>query len=57
MNIYIKPKDDRQVPDPETGKDLPAEGREVEKNQYWMKRLKDGDVIIEQSRKGKSYGR
>lgn len=56
MTIFIKPKENRQVPDPETRKNLPLEGREVEKNQYWMKRLKDGDVTIEQNRKGKSYG-
>ena len=53
--MYIKPVENRQVPDPETGRDLPKEGREVEKTQYWTRRLKDGDITIE-NKEGKQNG-
>lgn len=43
--MYVKPTDGRQVPDPARGDSLPAEGREVEPNQYWQRRLVDGDVV------------
>ena len=42
--MYVKPKDGLQVPDPYRGDNLPAEGREVEANQYWLRRKQDGDV-------------
>jgi hypothetical protein len=35
----------RQVPDPERGDLLPAEGRNVEPTQFWQRRLADGDVV------------
>lgn len=54
--MYIKPVEGRQVPDPETGGDLPEEGREVEPTQYWLRRVKDGDVTVE-NLKGESDGR
>ncbi len=42
--MYIKPTQGRQVPDPYAGGFLPPEGREVEANQYWLRRIEDGDV-------------
>lgn len=43
--MMVKPSAGRQVPDPERGGFLPPEGREVEANVYWLRRLEDGDVI------------
>ena len=42
--MRIKPVSGRQVPDPEKGGYLPEEGREVEPNVYWLRRIEDGDV-------------
>jgi hypothetical protein len=33
------------VRDPVTGEPLPASGREVPENDYWMRRLRAGDVV------------
>lgn len=43
--MYVKPIAGRQVPDPDHGGFLPEAGRKVEPNQYWHRRLNDGDVI------------
>lgn len=43
--MYVIPVAGRQVPDPERGGLLPAEGRTVEPNQYWLRRVADGDVV------------
>lgn len=43
--MMVKPNTGRQVPDPERGGYLPPDGREVEANVYWLRRLEDGDVI------------
>jgi len=43
--MFIKPVAGRQVPDPDRGDLLPAEGRNVEPHQYWLRRLDDGDII------------
>ena len=44
--MYVKPKDGRQVPDPDRGDVLPVEGREVNDQQYWQRRIEDGDVEV-----------
>lgn len=33
------------VRDPANGRALPADGAEVELNTYWVRRLRDGDVV------------
>jgi hypothetical protein len=43
--MYVKPVAGRQVPDPDRGGFLPEEGREVKSQQYWLRRIDDGDVI------------
>lgn len=44
--MFLKPATGRVVTDPATGQPLPAIGAEVgEENQYWTRRLIDGDVI------------
>lgn len=42
----IRPVDGRHVPDPQVGSILPKEGRKVIIDQYWQRRLRDGDVVI-----------
>lgn len=43
--MFIKPAPGRVVTDPATGLHLPAEGQEVVEDQFWTRRLNDGDVI------------
>lgn len=42
--MIIKPVNDKQVYDPDNGDYLPANGRNVEFNQYWARRLVNNDV-------------
>ena len=43
--MYVIPAEGLMVPDPLLRDHLPAEGREVPRDAYWMRRLRDGDVI------------
>jgi len=43
--MFVKPASGRTVPDPTRGDALPPEGRNVEPNQYWQRRIADGDVV------------
>lgn len=44
---YIKPKDDKIIVlDPYRGTALPAEGDYIALDNYWRRRLKDGDVVL-----------
>lgn len=43
--MFIQPVKGRYVPDPERGGQLLPEGRQVEPTQYWLSRLRDGDVV------------
>lgn len=42
--MYVKPAANRRVLDPQSHQPLTAEGAEVPRNTYWMRRLQDGDV-------------
>lgn len=44
--MHVKPVPGRQVPDPDKGGYLSADGREVEDSVYWHRRVTDGDVRI-----------
>lgn len=44
--IFLVPRPGYIVRDPETKKPLPAEGMEVEKSSYWVRRIQAGDVSI-----------
>lgn len=57
MKVY--PASGGQVPDPERGDYLPKSGRNISKTQYWLRRIKDGDVTLNNPIKsrGKSNGR
>ncbi|MBI9079191.1 MAG: DUF2635 domain-containing protein [Pseudodesulfovibrio sp.] len=42
--MFVKPKKDLKVRDPQTGRHLPSEGAGVEQTSYWLRRIKAGDV-------------
>ena len=42
--IFVKPAPGLQVRDPKTAAPLPAEGAEVLRTSYWLRRLASGDV-------------
>lgn len=44
--MFVKPAAGLNVPDPERGGLLAAEGREVEPTTYWHKRIQDKDVDV-----------
>jgi len=41
------------VRDPDTGKPLAAEGEKKPKTSYWLRRLRDGDVVETKAKGGK----
>jgi Protein of unknown function (DUF2635) len=45
--MRVKPVDGRLVRDPVTKQLLPAEGREVPDDQFWRRRLRDGDIVLD----------
>lgn len=44
--IKLKPAEGKKIFDPNVKDFLPKEGREVELNTYWRRRIVDKDVII-----------
>ncbi|WP_317180109.1 DUF2635 domain-containing protein [Lelliottia amnigena] len=50
--MFVKPKDGRSVHDPARGDLLPVAGRNVEPNQYWYRRERDGDIEVEKPSQG-----
>ncbi|MGI4674935.1 DUF2635 domain-containing protein [Klebsiella pneumoniae] len=44
--MFVKPINGRSVHDPARGDLLPAEGRNVDENNYWLRRELDGDIEI-----------
>ncbi|EKT4478772.1 DUF2635 domain-containing protein [Pseudomonas putida] len=52
--ITVYPVDGRVAPDPAMGDTVPAEGRTVELDIYWQRRLNDGDVSREKPAKAKA---
>ena len=45
--IFVKPSNaDFKIKDPETGLVLPAEGAEVADSQFWLRRVRNGDVTM-----------
>ncbi|HDL8369919.1 TPA: DUF2635 domain-containing protein [Yersinia enterocolitica] len=44
--MHVIPKDGRSVPDPVRGDFLPAEGRNVDENIYWHRRVVSGEVTV-----------
>lgn len=52
--IFVTPVAGRLVRHPETGDPLPKEGMSVVRSPYWLRRLKEGDVILGASATGKA---
>ena len=44
MKLYLKPKEGLTIRKPDGGK-LAAEGEQVSRTSFWLKRLADGDVV------------
>lgn len=44
--MKVKPKEGYVVRDPHSMRALNAEGEEKPRNQYWLRRLRDGDVVL-----------
>jgi hypothetical protein len=44
-SIFIKPASGLRIADPKTGEYLPEGGMLMPRSGFWLRRLKDGDVI------------
>lgn len=44
--MKIKPKEGYVVRDPQSHRPLKAEGEDKPRTQYWLRRLRDGDVTL-----------
>lgn len=42
---FVKPAPGLVIPDPDRNDVLPPEGREVPASDFWLRRLRDGDVV------------
>ncbi len=45
QTLYLKPAGSVKVRDPRNGEHLATAGAELPRNYYWLRRLKDGDVV------------
>lgn len=43
--IFVKPPEGSMVKDPQTLLPLPERGKQVPASSYWLRRLRDGDVV------------
>ena len=43
--FFIRPKEGLRIADPQTGAYLPKEGALMPRSGFWLRRLKDGDVL------------
>jgi Protein of unknown function (DUF2635). len=43
--FFIKPAEGLRIADPQTGEYLPENGRICPRSGFWLRRLKDGDVV------------
>lgn len=55
--IYVVPVLGRTVPDPARGDVVPAEGRLVVRDTYWVRRIEDNDVTVTKPGAGKTVER
>ena len=49
MQIFVKPAPGLVVLDP-NGRPVPEDGIEVSRTSFWLRRLRDGDVVEEANR-------
>lgn len=52
--IFLVPRFGNIVRDPDTKNPLPAEGMEVERSSYWVRRIQAGDVSVVSASKPKT---
>lgn len=43
--VFVRPAQGVRIADPQTGQYLPEEGLLVPRSGFWLRRLKDGDVV------------
>ena len=43
--MFVRPAEGLKIRDPETGNYLPDTGQIVPRSSFWLRRLKDGDVV------------
>lgn len=43
--MFVKPAPGLVIPDPDRLDMLPADGRDVPASDFWLRRLRDGDVV------------
>lgn len=43
--MFVRPAEGLNIRDPETGNYLPESGQIVPRSSFWLRRLKDGDVV------------
>jgi Protein of unknown function (DUF2635) len=43
---FVKPAAGLVIPDPDRHDVLPPEGRDVPETDFWLRRLRDGDVVL-----------
>ena len=43
--FFIKPAPGLKIADPETGEYLPETGKVMPRSAFWLRRVKDGDVL------------
>lgn len=55
--IYVVPVVGRTVPDPARGDVVPAEGRQVVRDAYWIRRIEDKDVTVSKQSAAKTVER
>ena len=54
----IRPQNGLRIADPKTGEYLPADGMVMPRSGFWLRRLKDGDVVeVAQGTPAKSKGK
>jgi len=52
--MKVRPREGCQVFDPRTQIPLPAEGAEVPRSSYWLRRLRDRDVELVEAPRARS---
>ena len=48
--MFVVPKNGYKIPDPSLSDFLPEQGREVEKNTYWVRRLREAALKDEEGK-------
>ena len=55
--MRVKPAEGRMVRDPRSMALLPEEGRDVPRNSFWLRRVRDKDVVVEDDKAPAAHGR